>query len=125
MSLDANNNTEEKLTLRNQQNQCKVRLFKKLAKKSSAEMLSRFESNAQALFKVVASALMDEQMSSNKLREATLKRLLVKLGSKEEIVNPPGKLADKHDLQKFLHKTVWNSLLSKRLTRPSMTCQKF
>ena len=125
MSLDANNNTEEKLTLRNQQNQCKVRLFKKLAKKSSAEMLSRFESNAQALFKVVASALMDEQMSSNKLREATLKRLLVKLGSKEEIVNPPGKLADKHDLQQFLHKTVWNSLLSKRLTRPSMTCQKF
>ena len=50
MSVDANNSAEEKLTLRNQQNQCKVRLFKKLAKKSSAEMLSHFESNAQALF---------------------------------------------------------------------------
>ena len=71
MSVDANNSTEEKLTLRNQQNQCKVRLFKKLAKKSSAEMLSHFESNAQALFKVVADALMDEQISGNKLRKAT------------------------------------------------------
>ena len=80
-------------------------------------MLSHFESNAQALFKVVADALMDEQISSNKLREATLKRLLVKLGSKEEIVNPLGKLADRHDLQEFCNKTVWNSLLSKRLTR--------
>ena len=76
-----------------------MRLFKKLAKASSAEMLSHFECNAQALFKIVACALMDEQMSSNKQREVTLKRLLVKLGCEEKIVNPPGKLANEHDLQ--------------------------
>ena len=68
-------------------------------------MLSLFKANAQVLFKIVTFALMDEQMSSKKLREAVLKRLSAKLGS------PPGKLADKLDLQEFLQKTVWNNLL--------------